>query len=286
MSVSYEPYAVRSDASVCYGRLAIESWESVMRQAEVLADLRLERQGLVDAVRDADLDLETPADGWSIHDTVSHLWSTDEAALAALVEPEFFRDTILANAIADPNGFVDASVDDRRGLGKSELLASWDATFAALLTALDQADPAAKVLWFGPPMNPTSFATARVMEYWAHGQDIFDTLGATRDSAAGTLRHICHLGFRTRGFAYLIRGLTPPEVEVGVRLGLPDGSVYQAGSDGPELITGSAEDFCLVVTQRRHPADTDLVAEGKAAEEWLAIAQCFAGPPGKGRDPK
>jgi hypothetical protein len=44
-------------------------------------------------------------------------------------------------------------------------------------------------------------------------------------------------------------------------------------------------DFCLVVTQRRHPDDTDLAIEGPLAEEWMAIAQAFAGPPGKGRAP-
>jgi hypothetical protein len=43
-------------------------------------------------------------------------------------------------------------------------------------------------------------------------------------------------------------------------------------------------DFCLLVTQRVHRADTDLVASGDDAEHWLGIAQAFAGPPGPGRE--
>jgi hypothetical protein len=50
-------------------------------------------------------------------------------------------------------------------------------------------------------------------------------------------------------------------------------------------VTGSALGFCLVVTRRRHAADTDLVAQGPVAEEWLQIAQAFAGPAGAGRQP-
>jgi hypothetical protein len=50
-------------------------------------------------------------------------------------------------------------------------------------------------------------------------------------------------------------------------------------------VTGPLEDFCLVVTQRRHLDDTHLVLEGPIAHEWMAIAQAFAGPPGPGRSP-
>ncbi len=55
--------------------------------------------------------------------------------------------------------------------------------------------------------------------------------------------------------------------------------------DAPERVTGPALDFCLLVTQRRHRADLALVAEGETADQWLDIAQAFAGPPGTGRKP-
>ena len=33
-----------------------------------------------------------------------------------------------------------------------------------------------------------------------------------------------------------------------------------------------------MLTRRRHPADTALVAIGDAAREWLSIGQAYAGP--------
>jgi len=67
-----------------------------------------------------------------------------------------------------------------------------------------------------------------------------------------------------------------------------DEAAVRAATDAAgaaDRVTGTALDFCLVVTQRRHPADTGLVASGPAAEGWIAIAQAFAGPPGPGRTP-
>jgi uncharacterized protein (TIGR03084 family) len=119
------------------------------------------------------------------------------------------------------------------------------------------------------------------MEYWAHGQDVVDGLGAIREPT-DRLRHICHLGVRTRGFSYVNRGLAVPDGGVRVELTAPDGSSWTYG-EGEDRVTGSALDFCLLVTQRRHREDTGLVATGPLAEEWLDIAQCFAGPPGTGR---
>ena len=49
-------------------------------------------------------------------------------------------------------------------------------------------------------------ATARLMETFAHGRDVADALGAHARAATARLRHVCHLGVRTRGFAYLING--------------------------------------------------------------------------------
>jgi uncharacterized protein (TIGR03084 family) len=132
-------------------------------------------------------------------------------------------------------------------------------------------------------MSPASFATARLMEYWAHGQDVIDALGITR-GPTHRLKHIAHLGVRTRGFSYAVRGLPVPEGEVRVTLQAPDGSTWQWGA-GDDAIEGTAEDFCLRVTQRRHRADTGLVATGPLADDWLDHAQCFAGPPTDGRAP-
>ena len=128
-------------------------------------------------------------------------------------------------------------------------------------------------------------ATARLMETWAHTTDVADALRVRREPTA-RLRHVAHLGVRTRNFAYGVRNLTPPAEEFRVGLTAPDGAVWTWGpQDAAQRVTGSALDFCLLVTQRIHRDDTDLVAVGEDAARWLDIAQAFAGLPGEGRKP-
>ena len=140
--------------------------------------------------------------------------------------------------------------------------------------------------WFGPPMSATSMATARLMETWAHSLDVHEGLGAPVEDT-DRIRHIAHLGVRTRNFAFGVHGLDAPAEEFRIDLVAPSGDVWTLGSRGrrPDL-TGSAGDFCRLVTQRVHRADTDLVATGADVDRWLDIAQAFAGQPGEGRAPR
>ena len=125
-------------------------------------------------------------------------------------------------------------------------------------------------------------ATARFMETWAHSLDVAESLGIPPEPT-DRIRHVAHLGVRTRNFAFGVHGLTPPAEEFGVTLVSPSEDVWTWGpDDAAQTVTGSAYDFCLLVTQRRHRADTDLVAVGPDADRWLDIAQAFAGPPGRG----
>jgi uncharacterized protein (TIGR03084 family) len=154
-----------------------------------------------------------------------------------------------------------------------------------LLAAFADLDPAARVPWFGPPMSVASAATARLMETWAHGQDIADTVGVQREPTH-RLRHVAHIGVGARAFSYVAHGLPVPTDPVRVELVGPEGELWTWGSaDATDRITAPALDFCLLVTQRRHRADTAVTAHGPGAEQWLTIAQAFAGPPGAGRDP-
>jgi uncharacterized protein (TIGR03084 family) len=247
---------------------------------ELLDDLRAEQADLRAVVADADLDAATPAQGWDVRDAVAHLAGSDAEALKAATRPEEFV-AGLVEVAEDIDGFLTGQLTARRHLSRAQLLADWQAGFDAMVEAFATVPPGTKVPWYGPPMSPASFATARLMEYWAHGQDVADGLGVTRTPTA-RLRHICHLGVRTRGFAYANRGLVAPDVPVAVQLTAPDGSTWSFG-EGEQRVTGPALDFCLLVTQRRHRDDLDLRTEGAAADEWLGLAQCFAGPPGPGR---
>ena len=253
--------------------------------ATLLDDLRAEQAELRAVVARADLEAATPAEGWTVRDAIAHLAGSDVEALKAATRPEEFV-AGLADVARDIDGFLQGQLDERRDLSREELVAQWQTGFDAMVEAFAQVPPGTKVPWYGPPMSPASFATARLMEYWAHGQDVVDAVGVQRRPTA-RLRHICHLGVRTRGFAYANRGLSAPDVPVAVELTAPDGSTWRFGEpDARDRIAGPAEDFCLLVTQRRHRDDLALTAQGEAAQEWLGLAQCFAGPPGPGRPPR
>jgi len=154
-----------------------------------------------------------------------------------------------------------------------------------LLAVFAGLDPAVRVPWFGPSMSVASSLTARLMETWAHGQDIADTVGVHR-APTHRLRHVAHIGVGARPFSYAAHQLPMPAEPVRVELVAPSGELWTWGpADAANLVTGPALDFCLLVTQRRHRADTAVVAAGTAADQWLTIAQAFAGPPGSGRVP-
>jgi uncharacterized protein (TIGR03084 family) len=248
--------------------------------SELLDDLRAEQADLRALVDDADLDAPTPAQGWDVRDAVAHLAGSDVEALKAATRPEEFL-ADLPQIAHDIDGFLTGQLTARRQLSREELFGHWQGGFDSMVVAFADVAPGTKIPWYGPPMSPASFATARLMEYWAHGQDVADALGSHRTPTA-RLRHICHLGVRTRAFAYVNRGLVAPEVPVAVELTAPDGSTWSFG-EGKQRVSGPAEDFCLLVTQRRHRDDLALTAQGDAADEWLGLAQCFAGPPGPGR---
>ncbi|NNL77908.1 MAG: maleylpyruvate isomerase family mycothiol-dependent enzyme, partial [Desulfobacterales bacterium] len=138
---------------------------------------------------------------------------------------------------------------------------------------------------YGPPLSAMSFATARIMETWAHGQDVADALGIER-VPTDRLRHIAHLGVATFGWSFTNRQMKVPDSPVKVEITSPSGELWTWGpEEANDIVTGSAEDFCLVVVQRRNLADTQLVIKGATARQWMSIAQTFAGQPGIGRKP-
>jgi uncharacterized protein (TIGR03084 family) len=224
----------------------------------------------------------TPAAGWDIADQIGHLAYFDEVAVRSAVHPDEFR-AELATALESMNpDTIAARYRDRAG---AQVLAWFNTARAELLDTFTQLDPRQRLPWFGPPMSAASSLTARIMETWAHTQDIADALGVTREPT-GRLRHVAHIGVGARAYSYAARGQTPPDTPVRVELTAPDGTLWTWGPpDATDRVTGPALDFCLLVTQRRHRDDLDLTVDGEAAQEWIAIAQAFAGPPGPGRRP-
>lgn len=256
--------------------------------SDLCAELAAEHQALDDLVApldDAAWDTPTPSERWAIRDQIGHLAFFDETATQAIVDPAGFNED-LTELFENPAAFLERTEVRGRTLSPRELLAWWREARAALVAVAGPMDPKERVPWYGPPMGGRSFVTARLMETWAHGQDVVDALGADR-SATDRLRHVAFIGVRTRGFSYTIRDLDPPAGDVRVELTGPGGDVWEWGDAASvDRVIGPAQDFCLVVTQRRNVADTKLVVEGPLATEWMSIAQAFAGGPTLGPAPQ
>lgn len=262
-----------------------------MDVGDVLEDLIAEQHELdriIAGIDDESWQLATPSPRWTVSDQIAHLTFFDTSAALAIEDQTAFVEhkTSLMSAFADELAVDEATLGSFRELAPAELLTAWrhgrlDLEAAARTLANDT-----RVEWYGPSMGSKSFLTARLMEVWAHGQDVCDAIGATR-APSDRIRHIAQLGFITRGWSYLVRGEQAPAGEVRVLLDAPSGGTWTWGpDDAGASVTGPAEDFCLVVTQRRHLDDTSLVALGESARDWMTKAQAFAGGPTSGPGPK
>jgi uncharacterized protein (TIGR03084 family) len=224
--------------------------------------------------------LPTPSPGWTVADQIGHLTYFDGTATLAMSDPAAFQEhrrELVTNF--GTAGAVEAmTLGAYRAMPPAELLDTWRRGRVALADAAAAVDPDARIEWYGPSMSKRSFLTARLMEAWAHGQDVVDAVSGARP-ATDRLRHVAQLGVITRGWSYKNRGLDIPEGDVRVELAAPSGDVWTWGEANlANSVTGPAEDFCLVVTQRRHIDDTQLATNGPLAREWMECAQAFAGP--------
>ena len=257
------------------------------RFASLLRDLEAESDDLVAVASGLPAPqwaLGTPAESWSVHDQVVHLAYFGDLATLGFTDPHAFRASTEALRATGPD-WVDQVNEQRRALPPEATLRWFADSRATLGRVLAKVGPGARTAWFGPSMSAASCATARLMETWAHGQDIYDALGLEHP-LTDRVRHVCHLGVITREFAFALRGLQAPRVAVRLELIAPSGEPWTWGpADAADRVTGTANDFALVVTQRRHRADTSLRGTPGTAEEWLRVAQAFAGAAGTGRSP-
>jgi uncharacterized protein (TIGR03084 family) len=255
--------------------------------ASLVADLEAERAELSEflAVQEQTVwQRSTPAVGWNVQDQVAHLAHFDAMARLSITDPDEFAR--FRDGLSDLQSYVDQIGPENAHRTPAEMLAWWRAEADALLEAAVAADSQSRVPWFGPAMSLGSSLTARLMETWAHGQDIYDALGASR-TPTERLRHIARLGVLAFPNSFRTRDLPVPGIPIYVDLKAPDGHARWTWGDpeARDVVRGPALDFCLVVTQRRHRDDVDLEVHGEVVEQWITIAQAFAGPAGGGRLP-
>ena len=221
---------------------------------------------------------------WTPWDEIAHLCYFDETGLQAATQADAFNQAALPLAKRLYAGEQISAIARERfaHLDGTALLSHWRELHQALVTALSTLDVKDRLPWYGPPMSARSFASARLMETWAHGQDIWDLMKRPRP-ASSRLKHIAHLGVTTFKWSFVNRQLAAPEVQPHVVLTAPDGDTWSWNPESQtHVVQGSAQDFALLVTQRRHLNDTALRYQGEGVQDWLLIAQCFAGPPADG----
>jgi len=254
-----------------------------MDVSTVRSDLLKEQKALdsvVSILKPQDWLLQTPSPRWSVADQIGHLTYFDKAAITAITDPDAFQTLVseLMSTITAAKEAEDHTLSSYREMDSYELLKAWREGRKELSEAAASLSDEDRVIWYGPSMGSKSFLTARLMEVWAHGQDIVDTVQIERQDT-DRLRHIAQLGFITRSWSYMNRGLEPSTVPVQVAIQSPSGEIWNFGPDDAlNCIRGTAKEFCLVTTQRRNLFDTTLQVEGDAALEWMTIAQAFAGP--------
>lgn len=254
---------------------------------DICCDLRAEYHelaALAGSLSDQQWQLRSDFYGWTPWDEIAHLCYFDEASLKSITDAEaFMRDAQALNGRIARGEEISAIARVAYGhLDGPALLAYWRDCYESLVDALERVEAKARLSWYGPQMSARSFAAARLMEAWAHGQDVWDLLRRRRPASA-RLKHIAHMGVMTFGWTFANRGMAVPAVVPSVTLAAPDGGTWSWGDpSGSDYVRGTAEDFCLLVTQRRHLADTGLQYSAGAVQQWLSMAQCFAGPPADG----
>lgn len=245
-------------------------------EAEVLA-------AVTAPLNDADFARETLFKSWTIGDVIGHLHMFDIAAELSAVDEGAFSDFLapVYKAMREGRSMIDAQNVwlSEIGLSGCALRDAWAAQATRTADVYCDVDPKKRLKWAGPDMSARSMVTARQMETWAHGQEIFDVLGLERTDT-DRIRNICHLGVTTYGWTFAVRDETAPQPVPYVRLTAPSGALWEWNElDETNMVTGSATGFAQTVAQTRNVADTDLKTTGAAAARWMANAQCFAGAP-------
>ncbi len=243
---------------------------------------------LLAPLEDADFDRVTQFRNWTINDVLEHLHLWNWAANESMVDEASLM-AYLGKIMAPELGDLPLKERERAFLDGSkgkQLLEQWRGFYLTMADRFREADPKMRLKWAGPDMSARSSITARLMETWAHSQEVYDLLGVERQER-DHIRNIVVLGVNTFGWTYHVRGEQPPGPMPFVQLTAPSGEVWDYGEpSASSYVRGTAVDFCRVVTQVRNVADTALEVAGPVASDWMSKAQCFAGaaqpPPAPG----
>ncbi len=236
---------------------------------------------ILEPLSDSDFERHTQFKDWTINDVIGHLHLFNHAANLTLEDGDKFLAFYapIAAAVKEGRTLVETQGEWLGNLSGRKLFEAWKAVCEETAANYAKADPKLRLKWAGPDMSAKSFITARQMETWAHGQEIFDLLGIARVDT-DRIKNIAHLGVLAFGWTFENRKEKIPEPSPHVKLHAPSGAVWEWNeSQDDNHVEGSATGFCQIVTQVRNVADTDVITTGETARQWMENAQCFAGKP-------
>lgn len=251
-----------------------------MQQAQDFYDESLALNALLEPLSDGEFESVTLFKDWTINNIIRHLHVWNIAADLSIKDESAFADFLKEMAAGIRGGRLpDFEAAYLGNLSGQQLRQTWITRAKVMADHFAVADPKQRLKWVGPDMSALSSVTARLMESWAHAQAIYDVLGVERKDG-DRIGNIVRLGVNTWQWTWKNRRLDPPGPMPRLKLTAPSGALWEYGEPSDSgLIEGSATDFCQVVTQCRNVADTGLSVTGDVAERWMAVAQCFAGPP-------
>mgnify|MGYP001094328762 CR=1 FL=1 len=248
--------------------------------ANIVADLRTEgdeHYQFLLTLDEADWSRATAFKSWTVNDVVAHLYFGDYLGVTSHRDGQAFK-RFMSEVQNSGLALAEFTRQWLENLNGVEMLERWRGLFLEMCELFAASDPGLRLTWAGPDMGIQMFATARLMETWAHSWAIYDLLGISRKQD-DRIKHIATIGVKTYQWTFINRGSMPPGPTPHISLRAPSGELWEWNTKQEDnKISGEAVEFCQVVTQVRNIADTKLSLTGESAKQWMAIAQCFAGP--------
>ena len=257
----------------------VEIIDNKLQQAYDFRDECNAVYSILENLKDQDYEMPTQFKGWTFNNVIGHLHVWNYAADISLKDGDEWKNfaNSALQALGNGSSMNEFEQTITKGIQGPELLSMWKEYYTDMTERFAVADPKKRVKWMGPDMSVRSSISARHMETWAHAQELYDSLGLDRINE-DRIKNIVIIGNNTFKWCFTVHKKSLPSIRPYLKLISPSGEIWEYNEFSEEhKIEGLAEEFCQVVTQVRNIQDVNLKLTGSIAEEWMSVAQCFAG---------
>ena len=257
----------------------VEIIDNKLQQAYDFRDECNAVYSILENLKEQDYEMPTQFKGWTFNNVIGHLHVWNYAADISLKDGDEWKNfaNSAMQALGSGSSMNEFEQTITKGIKGPELLSMWKEYYTDMTERFAVADPKKRVKWMGPDMSVRSSISARHMETWAHAQELYDSLGLDRINE-DRIKNIVIIGNNTFKWCFTVHKKTLPSTKPYLKLISPSGSIWEYNEPSEEhKIEGLAEEFCQVVTQVRNIKDVNLKLTGSIADEWMSVAQCFAG---------